>query len=221
MSDLKNDSDIVNKAQYKKVYSADAKVQYHKGYTNIGKTSDATDATLNNGAIVTYTVTITNPTDIPVADEVIRDTLPNGLEFVSAQIGNDNISETKQNILIDANHKCDFSVKNQILTWKIDKIDAHETLTLTYKCRVNTDQTGGATALRNSVTTESGGKGETDIHVKDPIEITKTVDKDTSKVYPDGQIFNYTITLKNDKSNPNSVKNQYLIRSTSFGNDIG
>ena len=210
MSDLKNDSDIVNKAQYKKVYSADAKVQYHKGYTNIGKTSDATDATLNNGAIVTYTVTITNPTDIPVADEVIRDTLPNGLEFVSAQIGNDNISETKQNILIDANHKCDFSVKNQILTWKIDKIDAHETLTLTYKCRVNTDQTGGATALRNSVTTESGGKGETDIHVKDPIEITKTVDKDTSKVYPDGQIFNYTITLKNDKSNPNSVKNQYL-----------
>ena len=57
MSDLKNDSDIVNKAQYKKVYSADAKVQYHKGYTNIGKTSDATDATLNNGAIVTYTVT--------------------------------------------------------------------------------------------------------------------------------------------------------------------
>lgn len=26
-------------------------------------------------------------------------TLPNGLEFVSAQIGNDNISETKQNIL--------------------------------------------------------------------------------------------------------------------------
>ena len=121
---------------------------------------------MNNGAIVTYTVTITNPTDIPVADEVIRDTLPNGLEFVSAQIGNDNISETKQNILIDANHKCDFSVKNQILTWKIDKIDAHETLTLTYKCRVNTDQTGGATALRNSVTTESGGKGETDIHVK-------------------------------------------------------
>ena len=74
--------------------------------------------------LVTYTVTITNPTDIPVADEVIRDTLPNGLEFVSAQIGNDNISETKQNILIDANHKCDFSVKNQILTWKIDKIDA-------------------------------------------------------------------------------------------------
>ena len=210
MSDLRNDSDIVNKAQYKKVYSADAKVQYHKGYTNIEKTSDATDATLNNGAIVTYTVTITNPTDIPVADEVIRDTLPKGLEFVSAQFGNDNISETRQNISIDAKHKCDFSVEDQTLTWKINKIDAHETLTLTYKCRVNTDKTGGATALRNSITTESGGKGETDIYVKDPIEITKTVDKDTSKVYPDGQIFNYTITLKNDKSNPNSVKNQYL-----------
>lgn len=209
MKDLSNNSDISNQAQYKSRYTEWVKVKYHKGYTTVDKQSNA-DGVLNNGSEVIYTITVENPTDIPVANETITDMLPEGLEFISAQLNGKDVSENVSNISIDKNHKVDFSVNGQNLKWVVDKIGAHEKLTFTYKCRLNTDKTGGAVTLRNNVTTGSGGKGNTDITIKDPISLDKTVDEDTSKVYPDGQVFNYTITLKNDENNPNSVKNQYL-----------
>ena len=219
MKDLSNNSDIPNQAQYKNNYTENVKVKYHKGYTTVEKKSNA-NGVLNNGDEVIYTITVENPTDIPIANETIKDVLPKGLEFISAQFDGQDITESQTGISIDK-HKVDFSVDGRDLTWKVDQIGAHETLTFTYKCKVNTDKTGGATVLKNNVTTESGGSDNTDIAIKDPITVDKTVDEDTSKVYPDGQEFNYTITLKNDESNPNSVKDQYLTDELPTGMILG
>lgn len=220
MKDLSNNSDISNQAQYKNQYTENVKVKYHKGYTTVKKESNA-NGVLNNGAEVIYKITVENPTDIPVANETLKDVLPNGLEFISAQFNSTEITKSQKNISLSDGHKVDFDVNGQNLQWTVDKIGAHEQLTFTYKCRVNTDKTGGNTVLKNNVTTGSGGSGNADITVKNPIVINKTVDKDTSKVYSDGQEFNYTITLKNDESNPNNVKDQYLTDELPTGMILG
>lgn len=209
MNDLRNGSNIPNQAQYKGNYSPWTNVTYHKGETTVNKFSNA-NGELKNGDEVIYTIEVTNPTNIPVQNEVINDELPKGLEFISCEIGGTTVTESKENVSLNG-HYVDFTKDGQKLQWKVNRINGNETLRFTYKCKINTDKTDGTTKIKNSVNTNSGGSDNTDIHVKDPISIEKNVDENTNTVYQDKQVFNYSITLKNDKDNPSTEKNQELV----------
>lgn len=212
MKQLSNGAVIKNVAQYKGKYSNGANVTYQKAEIKITKTSEdeGKDGEVSNGERITYTLQISNNTDLnAVMDEVITDTLPKGLIFESAVIGmNHNIKESGTYILHYAtsseaqDHMVAFTVDGQNLAWNVGVVHAHETIELSYKCRVDVDKLDSKTQILNTASGSSGGSDSDSVPVDYPIELEKKVEQDTSVIYPDKAIFDYTVSIRNDKEHP-------------------
>lgn len=211
MDGLCNGSYIKNVAQYKGKYSNETNIVYKKAAVKVQKSSkdENGDGTASHGEKITYTITITNETDLnTVVDELITDWLPKGLIFESAAIGNNtNITAGGTYTLHYGNssegeHKVIFKVEGQKLEWDVGIVHAHETIILTYVCTVDVEKLESKSQIWNTVETSSGGSDFDYITVDNPIELNKSVEQDTNAVYPDKTIFDYTISIQNDREHP-------------------
>lgn len=219
MKNLYNNAVIRNTAQYKGQNSNNVDVTYKKPELRIEKTSkdEDGDGLASNGEKITYTLRIFNDTDLnAVMNEIITDNLPMGLVFESTDIG---ISKNKKKsgtyILHYGNgseedHEVVFTVERQKLQWDIGIVHAHETVTLTYVCRVDTNLLEAKDWILNTATSSSGGSDSDHIDVDYPIDLEKEVEQDTSATYPDKTIFDYTISIHNDKEHPSEKDNLEL-----------
>lgn len=223
MKELSNGSLIKNVAQYKGQYSNEVNLVYEKAEVRVEKTSkdEDGDGKVSNGEKITYTIHIFNDTDLnAVMDEIVTDTLPKGLIFESASIGtNKNITKSGTYILHygmgeeKAKHEVAFQIDGQTLSWNVGVVHAHEEVVLTYVCKVDTDQLAGKTQIVNKVITSSEKEDYDVVKIDSPIDLEKTVEQDTSVIYPDKTIFDYKISLKNDKDHPSERENLQLTDS--------
>lgn len=210
MKDLKNGQYITNVAKYKENYSNWVNVIYDKAKITVdktGKQENEDDEELKNGEKIQYTVTVKNDTnfDAEIEEEII-DTLPDGLEFLAIidkdgnRITSSGTYVASSNILT-AGRKVVFSQDGQELKWNIGMLKAHETITLVYECVLNTDKLLPVDEICNRVTS-SDDKAEETTPVDNPIEVEKTVAQDTNKIYSDGTVFDYTVSVRNAGKNP-------------------
>lgn len=208
---LSNGAVIRNVAQYKGVYSDAVDIIYQKAEVKVKKTSEDEDGDgkVSNGEKITYTLTIENNTDLnAVVEEVITDNLPAGLEFVSAAIGRDKqITESGTYTLHRASgdepeHTVNFQLDGKKMTWDIGVVCAHERIELSYVCIVNTDELMLKDQINNTVTTSSGDSDTDRIEVDYPLNLEKKVEQDTEVVWGDKTIFDYTVSVENDKDRP-------------------
>ncbi len=211
MLTLSNGVRIRNVAQFKGSYSDAADIIYRKAEVKVEKTSkdEDGDGKVSNGEKITYTLTIENSTDLnTVMEEVITDNLPAGLEFVSASIGyNRLITESGIYVLHGGNgnepeHTVQFKLDGSKLTWNIGVVHAHEKIKLSYVCTVNTDELVLKNQLANTVTTSSGDSDTDCVGVDYPLDLEKKVEQDTEVVWGDKTIFDYTVSVENDKEKP-------------------
>lgn len=219
MQTLSNGTVIRNVAQYKGIYSDAADIIYRKAEVRVEKTSkdEDGDGKASNGERITYTLTIVNDTDLnTVMEEVIKDDLPEGLEFVSAAIGNNrHITESGTYLLHGGNgneqeHTIRFRLDDRKLTWEIGVVHAREKIELSYVCTVNTDELEGKDQIKNTVTTSSGKSDTDDIEVDYPLELEKEVEQDTGVIWGDKTIFDYTVSIENEKEHPSEKDNLEL-----------
>lgn len=219
MKNLYNNAVIRNTAQYKGQNSNNVDVTYKKPELKLEKTSkdEDGDGLASNGEKITYALRISNNTDMnAVMNEIITDNLPMGLVFESTDIG---ISKNKKKsgtyILHYGNaseedHEVVFTLDGQKLQWDIGIVHAHETVILTYVCRVDTNLLQEKNWIWNTATSSSGGSDSDHIDVDYPIDLEKKVEQDTSATYPDKTIFDYTISIHNDKEHPSEKDNLEL-----------
>lgn len=211
MKDLVNGSSIQNTASYKGKYT-DETVTYEKGEVKVQKSADKT--TVSNGDTITYTITVSNSTSLPAVASDLIDELPDGLTFVSAEIGNNNnITQSgtyachdASDLTHSATHNVEFTFKeaSQTLTWDVGTVQSGETIELKYTCKVNTDDISG-TNIYNNVKFEDGSDSDSSgVGVDGPIELDKTVDANPDTIYPNGSQFTYTVTVSNDQANPSN-----------------
>lgn len=208
---LPNGAVIRNVAQYKGVYSDAVDIIYQKAEVKVEKTSkdEDGDGKVSNGEKITYTLTIENNTDLnTVMEEVITDNLPAGLEFVSAAIGyNRQITGSGTYVLHggsgnEPEHAIRFELDGRKMTWDIGVVHAHEKIELSYVCTVNTDELMLKDQITNTVTTSSGDSDTDRIEVDYPLDLEKKVEQDTGVVWGDKTIFDYTVSVENDKERP-------------------
>lgn len=218
MQELKNGSVIRNTAQYKEHYSNEVEITYDKAEIKVkkeGKDSNG-DGKVSNSEKIIYTLTVKNDTNFDaVMDEMVKDTLPDGVEF-DAVIDKENrqISQAGTYVaisnLLPNGHEVTFAKDGQNLSWNIGMLKAHEEIRLVYVCTVNTDKITSRSVIRNEVTTSDSGDAE-ESEVDYPIKVDKEVAQDTSIVYPDGTVFDYTVTMKNDEKNPSQKEDLELV----------
>lgn len=226
MLTLSNGAVIRNVAQFKGICSNAADITYRKAEVKVEKTSkdEDGDGKVSNGEKITYTLTIENDTDLDtVMEEIINDNLPAGLEFVSAAIGNNRqITKSGTYLLHSGNgneqeHTVRFSLDGGKLTWDIGVVHAHEKIELSYVCTVNTDELMLKDQIINTVTT-STGKSDTDyVEVDYPLELEKEVEQDTGVIWGDKTIFDYTVSIENEKEHPSEKDNLELADQMPFG----
>lgn len=216
MVTLPNGGVIRNVAQYKGVYSDAVDIIYRRAEVKVEKTSkdEDGDGKVSNGEKITYTLTIENNTDLnTVMEEVLTDNLPAGLEFVSAAIGNNRrITESGTYVLHGSSgnepeHTVRFELDGRKMTWDIGVVHAHEKIELSYVCIVNTDELILKDQLTNTVTTSSGERDTDHIEVDYPLDLEKKVEQDTGVVWGDKTIFDYTVSVENDKEKPSKKEN--------------
>ena len=144
------------------------------------------------------------------------DTLPEGLIFQYAMAQHSNQDHWTEEVTkkVQSENGNDYTVVFKVdgkkLSWEIDPLKAGDTLILYYVCKINTDEVSGST-LRNTITGDDGQKDYEDIGIKQPLSLSKTVDKDTNVVYPDGEIFNYTINIYNSQDGPSMKDDHELV----------
>lgn len=229
MNDMWDWRNIDNTAEYKG-QSATASVRYRKAALTIKKEvigSSENEEGYHNGEEVQYQITIENTSDIDSAmNEIVKDILPEGLEFRYAVDGNgSHVSEstngyvvhpedTTENAACPKKHIGTFDVDGRELTWNVGVVKAKEKITLTYICTVNTDELtdGDKTKITNKATIEDK-ESEGSIDVDYPIDLNKQVEEDTSTAYEDGHVFRYTLTVTNDEKNP-SKKEELILTDT-------
>lgn len=219
MQELSNGAVIHNIAQYKGKYSDAADIIYQTAELKVEKTSkdENGDGKVSNGERITYNITVKNDTDLDTAlEEVITDVLPQGLQFQSAVIGsNRQIKESGRYLLHEGNsgtqgHTIEFTIDGQKLIWDIGVVHAHETIELIYVCTVDTDDLISKDRIANTVTTSSG-ESDTDYKEVDyPLQLEKTVEQDTGIVWEDETIFDYTVSIKNEKEHPSEKEDLQL-----------
>ncbi len=226
MQGLSNGAVIRNVAQYKRIYSHAVDIIYQKAELKVEKTSkdEDGDGKASNGEKITYTITVENDTNLDTAlEEVITDVLPQGLQFQSATIGNNRqIKESGIYLLHkgssgEQDHMVKFDKDGQKLTWNLGVIHAHEKIELIYVCTVDTDALILKDKIINTVTTSSGERDTDDTQVDYPLELEKIVEQDTSVVWEDNTIFDYTVSIQNEKEHPSEKEDLELTDQMSSG----
>lgn len=152
---------------------------------NLTKTAVGKTKVLPNTQ-VEYLITIKNIGTAKSEKVTIEDTIPNGLEYISANVETGNVTNTP-------------SFSNNKMTLLIDSIDINETIVIRLKVKVNSDVANNTTIKNVVIATEDGKnpiEDEEIITIFTPkISIKKVADKDIIKR---GDTFTYTITIKNE-----------------------
>lgn len=213
MAGLGNGSTIRNTANYKG-FTTDEDIEYAKVVIDVEKTGEGTQ--VENGEQITYRIEVTNPSSVDATEQsIFTDTLPGGLTFAYAQFaeGGDHVTGdgTYQVTSEDGNrYDVVFSEENGTLSWIVDPVKAGDTLVFFYTCNVDTDEIEGGT-LTNKITGDDGSEDSDVKPVKYPITVDKSVEQDTSVVYGDGSIFDYTLTINNDAEKPSQKEDLEIV----------
>lgn len=218
MKDVGNNTKIENKASYFGTTDP-SKVYYKKPKLEIKKTSNKDK--VSNGDTITYTVTIENKEDFETLEQVIEDSLQNGLIFKNMVDENGKIlslTDGKFNAESTANsgkHEVQLKQDGQKLIWTLGKLAPNEKITLYYTCKVDTDKLdSGKKQISNSAKSNTTGEnsGSTDTSVNNPISVDKKVNNtDGGGTYNNGEILDYSITIKNAKGEEASKKKDIVL----------
>ena len=205
--------EIKNNVKYQDK-TAESTVKYKKPSIELTKT--ANKKSVKDGDIITYKVVISNPEAFESVEEIISDTLENGLEFIG-MVDKDGKELTNSGTFkAEANINGNMSVHDVILNkindngkikleWTIGKLQAKETVTLYYQCRVNAEKLGNATVIKNNVSSNTGEWGNADVSVTPSLSVDKKVKTDGEEynngggTYADGTVFDYKVSVKNAK----------------------
>lgn len=226
MKELSNGAVIKNIAQYKGKYSNEVNITYKKAELRVEKTSkdEDGDGLASNGERITYTIKISNPTNMnAVMEEVITDTLPKGLTFESTDIGISKNKKTSGTYILhyrngsEGDHEVVFTADGQKLQWDVGIVHAYETVTLSYVCTVDVDHLENKAQILNIASGSSGGSDFDYVEVDYPIKLEKRVEQDTNVTYPDKTIFDYKISLYNDKDHPSKKEDLELLDHLPIG----
>lgn len=236
ITDLENGSMISNQASYQEKTSNKVDVPYYeKALIEVKKESEdeSKDSIAQNGEKITYTITVTNTTDLDATiPETITDILPEALRFESMTINQTtlkqngtclwdkhqvtvenetDVTDEEDTTVKEIEHNIEFTVEGQTLSWNVGCLKANEVVTITYLCIVNTDYLTSKNQIQNTVKGTESSDSDT-IGVKYPISINKEVQSEETKTfYEDGDLFKYTITVTNDSNNPSEKDDHVLV----------
>lgn len=149
---------------------------------SITKTTDAKDVKV--GDLFDYTITVKNTGTGNASNVVVKDILPNGLEYVSYDTNYPN----KQGWKFDQN--------GQELTWTFKEIPAGASATITLTVKAVNATPEGADGYTNTAYIEGEENPGTApaVPVGNALTLTKTANVQTVNV---GEIFSYTLKVKN------------------------
>lgn len=212
-----NDTNITNKAHYSDSTTSST-VKYKKPKLEIQKVSNKDK--VNNGDVITYTVTIENQEDYETLEQTIEDTLQNGLIFqnmvdkngnvIQIQDGKFNAESTK------GTHEVTLNQNGQTLNWSLGKLQANEKITLYFTCKVDTDQFDSnqiTNTAKSTTTKENSNTSKTD--VQRPITVDKKVNNtDGGQTYQNGTVLDYSITMNNVQGDQASKKTDHILTDT-------
>ena len=220
MKNVSDNTTITNKATYSDS-EAESTIIYKKPKLEIKKSNNKVGETLKNGDIITYTITIENQENIETAAQTIEDTLQKGLIFqnmVGKDGGTITLDEGKfyaESSIEGNNHKVTLTQDGQKLTWNLGTLAAQEKVTLYYTCKVDTDQLeSGVTTIKNTAkSTTTGEKSEENKNdVENAISIDKKVDGEKKDTYTNGDIIDYSITIKNADGDAASTATDLILK---------
>lgn len=217
MAGMGDGSSITNSASYKDFTTTNT-VEYGKAKITVQKKDpNANYKTYRNGDEITYRITVKNEGKADATKKsTFTDTLPEGLSFQYAMAQHSNQDHWTEEVTKKVqsengnNYTVAFKVDGKKLSWEIDPLKAGDTLILYYVCKINTDE-ATSTTLRNTITGDDGQKDYEDIGIKQPLSLSKTVDKDTNVVYPDETVFNYTISIYNSQDGSSTKDDHELV----------
>ena len=150
---------------------------------SITKTTDAEDVKV--GDSFDYTITVKNTGAGNATNVVVKDTLPNGLEYVSYDTNYPNKQDWE------------FNQNGQELTWTFKEIPAgaSATITLTVKAVTATPEGDGGYTNKAYIAGEENNPGTAPaVPVGNALTLTKTANVQKVNV---GEIFSYTLNVKN------------------------
>lgn len=222
---------IKNNVQYQN-RTAESTIVYRKPEIKLTKSADKNN--VKDGDIITYKVVIKNLEDFESVNEILTDKLANGLEFIG-MVDKDGKKLTESGeFKAEAEAKGNTSDHNVTLTktqnndgttelkWELGKLQAKETVTLYYQCRVNAEKLGNSTVIKNNVSSNTGEGGNADVSVTPSISVDKKVKTDGEEyndgggTYADGTIFDYKVSVTNEK-NAKVQKNIELVDKLQAG----
>lgn len=217
MAGMGDGSSITNSVSYKDFTTTNT-VEYGKAKITVQKKDpNANYKTYRNGDEITYRITVKNEGKADATKKsTFTDTLPEGLIFQYAMAQYSNQDHWTENVTKEVqsengnDYTVVFKVDGKKLSWEIDPLKAGDTLILYYVCKINTDE-ATSTTLRNTITGDDGQKDYEDIGIKQPLSLSKTVDKDTNVVYPDETVFNYTISIYNSQDGSSTKDDHELV----------
>lgn len=208
---IKNDASYLGKTD-------SSKVTYKKPKLEIKKISDK--AEVSNGDTITYQITIENKEDFETVEQIIEDTLQNGLIFQNMVDKDGNVLSSggrfqAESTASGGKHDVELVQDGQKLTWNLGTLGANEKVTLYYTCKVDTDKLdSGVTQIKNSAKSTTTGEksGNTGTNVTNPVSIDKKVNNtDGGGTYNPGEILDYSITIKNDNGDQASKKTDVIL----------
>lgn len=208
---IKNDASYLGKTD-------SSKVTYKKPKLEIKKISDKDK--VSNGDTITYQITIENKEDFETVEQIIEDTLQNGLIFQNMVDKDGNVLSSSGRFQAESTssggkHDVELVQDGQKLTWNLGKLGPNEKVTLYYTCKVDTDKLdSGATQIKNSAksTTTGENSGNTGTSVTNPISVDKKVNNtDGGGTYKPGDVLDYSITIKNANGDKASKKTDIIL----------
>lgn len=220
MAEVANDTEIKNEAAYKGKTDGNI-IIYKKPEIVIEKHSNH-DGEVSNGDLITYTITVENKEDTKSIEQVLNDTLQNGLEFqYMLDSNNEKITESgttfkTESTTAEKDHDVTFKKDGQNLSWELGSLAAKEKVTLKLVCKVNTDamDKGSAVVLKNKITEKKTGEGsnEDEVTVDYPIDIDKKVNgTNGGETYENGTVLNYSIKISNAEGDEASNKDDLVL----------
>lgn len=182
-----------------------------------GKSDNLDKTTVTTGDKIIYSVKVSNKNTIESLPTTITDNLANG-KLIFSKLYSDNgktvitaSSDGTFTLKTDKNNQQTIKLiqENNQIKFEVGKLAANDSFTLYYECIVNVTGTSDK-SLTNQVKTTEGKYSEDKTPIKSQFTLDKNVYKSDgttdaeNEKYDDGSIFVYTISITNDKDNPNA-----------------